>query len=70
MIHLRYLVTETEKEYNTSWLSSKNKQTYIERSKEVLQFSLDGVEWMNVPTTIERIPLNSNNVLSNILKPD
>jgi general stress protein 26 len=55
MIHLRYLVTETEKEYNTSWLSSNKKQTYIERSKEVLQYSLDGVEWMKVPTVIERV---------------
>ena len=55
MINLRYLVKETEKEYNTSWLSSKNKQTYIERSKPVLQYSNDGAQWIDVPTVIERV---------------
>ena len=52
---LRWLVIETEKEYNTSWLSSKSTQTYIERSKPILQYSNDGVQWLDVPTVIERV---------------
>lgn len=54
-LHLRWLVTETEREYNTSWNSSAEKMKYTERSESVLQYSLDGVEYKTVPTVIEKV---------------
>jgi len=54
-IHLRWLVLEKELEYNSSWISSSKTQKYYEKSKPKLQYSLDGVQWLDVPTVMERV---------------
>lgn len=46
---LRYLVLERVESWNTSWLSEKNMTRRV-WDKPKLQYTLDGVEWIDVPT--------------------
>ena len=53
-MQLRWYIQETEKDVTSSWVSGI-KQKYWERSKPVLQYSTDGVEWKDVSSIVERV---------------
>ncbi len=49
---LRWLVQEKQEEWYGSWNTSNEKQYRMIHSKPVLQFSNNGVEWIDVPLVI------------------
>lgn len=50
---IRYLIIESKEQVSSSWCSN-GKQVNTVRAKPVLQYTLDGDNWNNVPTHIEK----------------
>lgn len=50
---LRFLVKKTKFKVTDSWCSGSEPQIQFQVSKPVLQYSPDGVEWIDVPTVME-----------------
>lgn len=53
-LQIRYLIREHQEKMSSSWCSDKEAKIIVQ-SKPILQFTLDGVEWINVPTVTEKV---------------
>lgn len=50
---LRYLIKESTQKVSYSWCST-GEETTVVRTKPMLQYSLDGITWIDVLTEIEK----------------
>jgi hypothetical protein len=51
-IELRWLIKELTEMFNTSWCSSNTPYINKVQSKPILQYSLDGCNWVDVPLVV------------------
>jgi hypothetical protein len=51
-VKLRWLIKERTEMFNTSWCSGSTPQKTKVQSKPILQYSLDGCTWVDVPLVV------------------